>query len=275
MATGDGGRGGRHLGKRAFDKIKDENKIVDERLGERANLEVGDFVSELVTAIRYREKHGLLGGDWVDEPERIYTDRRVFAEEVASPSDVKLQITLSLDASRSMWRTGIMAIAGRAFVALDKVIRRAQGDLPEGSVLYQPFAFNDAGYKLDSDNLTDHFEGERSIPGFATGWAAHHTRVSALLARIEKWEAENDPDAHRLDIIITDGAMDERGDREEANKIQERRNGRLTTVLLNFLPPSKWGAFKLPDRCYQYAVTGATLSGRLRQIVTEQIGALL
>jgi hypothetical protein len=119
------------------------NKMQAQESDETANIEVGDFLSELVTAIRFRMKTGLTEGDWIEDPERYFTDGRVFAEEEAVSSEVKLQITVSLDASTSMWSSGnIMRYAGPTFITLDRIIRKACLDLPEGSVHYAPFIFH-------------------------------------------------------------------------------------------------------------------------------------
>lgn len=117
-------------------------KNVDAETTKPANIMVGDFVSELYTAIRYRERLGLREGDWVEDPERAYTDGGVFGQEERSANDIRLQIALALDTSSSMWVFGIMKWAGPAFQAMHKMLRQSQQDFPEGCITYQPFVFH-------------------------------------------------------------------------------------------------------------------------------------
>lgn len=251
---------------------------LDQVFNEKVNVQVSDFVSELATAIRYREKTGLHEGDWVEDPERVFTDHRVFGEEVAIAAGVKMQITVSIDGSRSMYANDIMSRAGAAFVAIHKMIRAAQAELPEGSIIYAPFTFAHDGFQ-DKGKRAYQLHDAGALAYADTSVMAGNgsdTWIYPLFECIEKWEIEHsDPSIYRLDIIITDGVLEHPKDVVKANEIQERRNGRLSTVMLNFLPTREWGEYRLPERCVQYAVTRDNVSQTMRKVIAESLGELL
>lgn len=134
----------------AAKKAQDSEELLSEQA---SNVAVGDFVSELATAIRYRIRMGQPEGDFIEEPERCFTDGMVFAVEETVASQVKLQLTVSMDASTSMWANNIMRFAGPTFVALDRIIRKAMLDLPQGTIHYAPFIFHGVSFKLPSNFL--------------------------------------------------------------------------------------------------------------------------
>lgn len=287
----------------AFDRARLEAELSAEQ---DSNIEVGDFLSELATAIRFRAKNGQSQGDWLDEPERLFTDGLMFSVQQAVASEVKLQITVSLDASNSMWVNKIMKHAGPAVVAIDRIIRMAMIDLPQGTVLYQPFIFHRTAHRVPASYLNNYCgtatwkngdEADRTIwprspkqaqidaavaAGELKSSADGHfdlsgsdTRIAPLFQAIQAWEqAEGDPNAVRLDIVITDGVLEEEGDVETATKTQEERNGRLRTVLLNFLPLDQWTDYQLPDRCAQFAVDADSLNTSIRDILSEAVNDL-
>lgn len=261
---------------------------IDEKANQGSNLDIGDFLGEVCTAIRYKERFGLEQGDYLEEVERFHTDRAIFGEEVRSKADVKLQIALCLDASVSMWMNQIMEWAGPACIGIDKLIRQTSLEMPEGSIIYAPFIWafgikrsmydaygnkqkvDESGkiaYKADAKELK-RFEGVKSMPG----WAGTDTYIAPLFRAIQNWEnTESDPTAHRLDIILTDGVLEHREDVKEATRIQDARNGRLTTIMLNFLHPSEWGSYVLPDRCVQYPVKPTNLGSVLRDVIMAHV----
>ncbi len=96
-----------------------------------------------------------------------------------------------------------------------------------------------------------------------------------MFRAIQQWEqAHGDPNAVRLDLVLTDGVLEEADDVAEATAIQEERNGRLRTVLLNFLPLDQWSDYQLPDRCAQFPVNADNLDSSIRTIVQESIESL-
>lgn len=280
MAHGDRiGRRGGDLGKKAYKKIEEAAKVVEEQLEAAANLEVGDFVAELATAMRYREKSGLSSGDWFDEPERLFTDGRAFGEEIAWPSGTHLQVTVSIDCSASMWHNSLMRVAGPAMIQLDRYLRGATAELPEGCLTYAAFAWAMDGHdgRVKSDygrfafRVGEKWLAELAEVGSIVRRAGRETHIAPLFRAIQSWESGNDPGAYRLDVILTDGVLEHVEDVVEATRVQEERDGRLSTVLLNFLPRSQWGSYALPDRCYQYAVTAANLATVMRTAISEAV----
>src|SRR5437868_2292365 len=150
MAKGDRRRGsGSGMSQESLDALgtmRDEVAVeVVEKQEQAATVEVGDFVSDLTTAFCYRERAGLSEGEWLADPERAYTDGYAFGTEVRKASGQKLQIALVIDGSESMWTTGVMGTVGPTFTRIDKLIRMAVRDLPEGALSYGAFAFNDRG----------------------------------------------------------------------------------------------------------------------------------
>jgi hypothetical protein len=362
MAHGDR-RGKGKLGDSASEAFYRATAVEADLSQQSANIVVGEFLSELAAAIRFRMKIGQTQGDWIEEPERLYTDGGVFATEEAVASEVKLQITVTLDASTSMWNNGIMKFAGPTFAALDQIIRASMRDLPEGSVHYAPFVFHEKAFKIPASliptytarvdwGLTeqgkkrkermeaqgkiyeplasdkrqqnqynvipqfppDHLWNEAvrfgEVPAGAVSrywkkdapfrvhrtdkdgkdklviqhkdmWVSDYamsgieTFVAPLFEAIQKWEQEEgDISATRLDIVITDGVFQDAQDVARASRIQEDRNGRLKTVLLNFVPSKDWENVQLPERCSQFQVTPRNLDNSIRTILTDAIGDL-
>jgi hypothetical protein len=289
----------------AFDRARQNEEMESEQ---ESNIAVGDFISELATAIKFRMKLGLSQGDWIEEPERYFTDGLVFATEEATASNVKLQITVSMDASTSMWANNLMRFAGPTFIALDRIIRKAVADLPEGSVHYAPFIFHGKALKLPAAFLNNYVgrvdwksredkAHESPWPNFPawdswtrarelgqvpaesryTDWplSGKDTRLAPLFQAIKDWEEkEGDTSAVRLDIVITDGVLENDEDVKEATRIQEDRNGKLRTVFLNFLPLKEWSESQLPERCSQFAVTKDDLDQSIRTILNDAVADL-
>lgn len=304
MARGDvkGTNAGKRAGtmlSRAMDSLEDEAEQL-------SNLEVGDFISELSSAIRFRLKYGQGQGDWLEEPERMFTDGLMFATEEAVASNVKLQVTLSLDVSTSMWVNGIMGAAGSAFIALDRTIRKAMESLPEGSLTYAPFVFHGKAFTIPASFLSAYVgrgekaDGEEASLVWKT-WpsgammnrakelgqlpltaniddfplSGEETAIAPLFKAIQAWEKESgDVNAVRLDIVITDGVLETEGDVEAATQVQEERNGKLRSVLLNFMPLDQWENYQLPDRCAQFQVTKDDLDRSIRDIMSEAVASL-
>lgn len=258
-----------HLWAKGYEYGKARDRATGIALDQAANLDAGDFISELATVMTTQYRSGLREGDYLEDVERYTTDGCVFGEESRRAGAVKLRVAVALDRSRSMYANGIMGTAGRALIALDKTVRQAQQELPEGSLAYQPFVFAGEAERRRDLNL---FTGQYMYP--SSDW--DDTNIAPLLESIEKWEQEDgaDPDAFKLDLIITDGVLEHPRDVARANQIQARRNGRGATIMLNFLPREEWGDYHLPARCFQYPVTKDSLAAQLRAIVTEVVGML-
>lgn len=330
----------RYASKLNMKRSKEGKEQEQTKVEAEANVEIGEFVSELAVALRYRDRDGLDSGDWIEDPERLFTDGLVFGEEYKSQAQGKLQVTVTLDASQSMWNQYLMKYAAPTFRALDKMMRQAQAELPPGSLSYSPFVFHGQAFPLppslvdqysqgvykekgrykswdgtvktyDRENYMAPSAGVRSdlylkaiqnqeIPGLEGlahlketpswgtpeyeqfwSWSRNRrmlgddTLLAPLFAAIEDWEKGNNHDATRLDIVITDGQFENEADLRLASEIQERRNGRLTTVLLNFLPVAKWSASKLPDRCLQQPVDKDNIGASVRTVILEAVGSML
>lgn len=323
MARGDGGSS-RHVGNAAAELYRKNEAEFAGKAQKQARIEVGDFVSELAQALRYREVVGQSEGDWLEEPERAYTDGQAFGTEINGAAHKKLQIALVLDASRSMWKNRIMESASAAWQAMDAMLRQAQQELPEGTLTYAPFIFHEYAFKVPRAFMkyVSYVGGVKSgtrknqygqfnapedardilfIPSMVPGEAVieaindgeidgskvnaewhkkhklsgHDTNLSPLLRRIQEWEAGNDANAVRLDLVITDGVFENERDVESATNVQAERNGNLSTVLLNFLKPAEWGQYHLPNRCCQYAGTNENLTPQLRTILEEVVARML
>jgi hypothetical protein len=306
MASGD--IRGTKTGSRMAEAFERARKNEEASAEQESNIEVGDFISELATAIKFRMKLGLSQGDWIEEPERYFTDGLVFATEEATAASVKLQITVSMDASTSMWANNLMRFAGPTFIALDRIIRKAIADLPEGSVHYAPFIFHGQALKLPAAFLNNYVGRvdwkSREDKAWESPWpnypaydtftkakelgqisqearltdyrlSGEDTRLAPLFQTIKDWEEkEGDTSAVRLDIVITDGVLENEQDVQQATRIQEDRNGRLRTVLLNFLPLKEWSNYQLPERCSQFAVTKDDLDRSIRTILNDAIADL-
>lgn len=304
MAYGDikGSSAGKRISE-AFDRARLMEELASEQ---DSNIEVGDFLSELATAIKFRMKMGQSQGDWIEEPERFLTDGLIFATEQAVASEVKLQVTVSIDGSTSMWMNKIMKHAGPALIAIDRIIRKAIQDLPVGSVHYAPFVFHENAHKLPAAYLNAYVgranwasgeEADRTVwpnhprqeqvdaakaagevNGDSDGYfmlSGSETFIAPLFKKIQEWEQkEGDPSAVRLDIVLTDGVLESEADVAEATKIQEERNGKLRTVLLNFLPLDQWSNYQLPDRCSQFAVDADNVDTSIRQILNDAVADL-
>lgn len=288
---------------KAFENARELEEIASEQ---DSNIEVGDFLSDLATAVKFRMKLGQSQGDWIEEPERAFTDGLVFATEIATTADVKLQISLCLDASTSMWMNRLMKSAGPAFLAFDRIIRKAAQDLPQGSISYAPFIFHEKAYKIPASYLNSYVgrsvnkDGEdrnrdvwptyvnreafqkaldvgelpEGTDRFEMKMSGTDTLIAPLFRELQTWEQGNDSNSVRIDIVLTDGVLENAADVAEATKIQEDRNGRLHTVLLNFLSLDQWSEFHVPDRCSQYAVTPESLDSSIRQILNDAISEM-
>jgi len=301
-------------GKQWNKNLSEVRESIQIQVDENANLVVGDFLTELLTVMRTRIMSGLRDGDWIEDPERLYTDGGVFGEEVRVASDVKLQIALAIDVSKSTYFNGCATVMSRAVLAIDKTIRKAMQELPEGALSYRLFAFNRNTYTVTEKEVIqldtrapegsvstihqwgtyfirpDGGEAQTGLTiervrelataynemgvrwkyGYENNW--YDTLITPLFEAIEAWEkAEGDPSAYRIDIILSDGELDNAADVKAATAVQERRNGKLTTFMLNFLPRDKWGHHTLPQRCYQYEASQQYLGQQIQQIISDAL----
>lgn len=289
MALGDdkGRSKPKAYGKRELKPLEERREKLEEDLKHASNLEVGDFLAELSTAMRYRERGGLESGDFLDDVDRLFTDGRAFGEEIAWPSGTHLQVAVAIDCSYSMWANGIMSVAGPAAMQLHQYLSAAVAELPEGALTYAPFVWaldhSDGRKKSEHGRTAYQVSGDflRSLEGARLDGnmvmlttAGHDTYIAPLFRKIQTWERDHDPNAYRIDLVITDGVLEHRDDVIEATKVQEERDGRLSTVMLNFLPRREWSDYALPDRCFQREVNARNLATVLREALSEAVQAL-
>lgn len=78
-----------------------------------------------------------------------------------------------------------------------------------------------------------------------------------------------------MDIVITDCVVEHPSDIRRSDEIQERRDGSLQTVFLNFLDEKYWVNSDLPSRCVQYGAKPDTIDGLLRTITAQFVNAYL
>lgn len=251
-----------------------------------ADLTAGMLRSDVHQAVTYRDRYGLDDGDWLDNPVAAYSGRGWAAEErIVGAAGVKLQVTLSLDVSNSMWHNGIAQDAIRTFIELGLALNRLAEE-NEGSVFARSFLFamhddgkhseclqgNAWGYHLPEEMRIGEFEMLRKHvkSTFVPHFAGDDTYISPLFFAIQTWEMEHsDPGAVRLDLVITDGVLEHPRDITSASRLQEQRDGSLQTVLLNFLPEEEWKDGKLPIRCTQYHIDKDNVGGTLRNLISE------
>jgi len=282
-----------------------QKRLIDEA-SRSANKEA-DFLSEFALSLRRKERIGLADGAWIEEPDRLYSDGCVFGEEAKSVQ-LKLQIALCIDVSASTYNNNVAHMIGQAVIGLDMAIRRAAMDLPEGAITYQVFAFNRNTYRVSQADVknfavtedgcfkwgyfTTTIQGRRyehqtsqalntlilkskltKLPHieYEDDWM--ETYLFPLFLEIKKWEGENDANI-KLDIILTDGQFDDADDIHKADMVQDRRDGKITTIVLNFLKRDEWKTSTLPNRCLQYEANGDNLGNQIKQILSRQLTAL-
>lgn len=108
------------------------------------------------------------------------------------------------------------------------------------------------------------------LPSYVSQWPGEDTWIHPLLEALEDWENRHgDSGAYRLDLIISDGILEHKTDASKGDVIQDRRNGFLQSVMLNFLPMSDWGDYRVPNRCIQYPADLENLFGLLRSVIGE------
>jgi len=253
----------------------------------------GMLQSDIAQALKLKEIYYQKQGEWLDDPVEAYTTGYGFGEEYQEAAGNKLQITVSLDLSNSMHYNNIADISQAAFLNLCLAVRALQEEHPE-DIYASFFTFSldedswdghkpgrlarrltESRYHANRDNEFNLKELEEFRPS-ADHWGRYgmftgeDTWIYPLFEKIEKWEnEESDSGAIRLDIIISDAVLEHPKDIRESNKIQERRNGNLQTVILNLMPEEHWINNSLPRKCVQYAANGENLQGMLRNIITE------
>lgn len=233
-------------------------------------------------------------GDWIEETVDTFIDGSGFGYETQKATGIKIQITVSLDLSNSMYYNHIHLAAANAFRDIGMTLRSLKDEYPD-DLYCALFTFSDDDYNGHGkacrglDIFTRKPEHEHDFmaldyyrPSKIAGWYGTgpfdgtDTFISPLFQEIEGWEKEHsDPSAVKLDIVLTDAVLEHPRDIKEADAIQERRDGTLQSVFLNFMPEGDWLNSTMPKRCYQLKVDRDNISGMLRNIISEFVGAHL
>lgn len=264
-------------------------------------LTAGMLATELGQVFTSDEKVGDQG-DWIEDAVDTYNSGQGFGYEVTKATGVKIQITLSLDLSNSMYYNGVHMVAAAAFRDLGLALKALKAQYPED--LYTAFfTFSEDAYgagnsgkyvvRLETpeyDNESQQaqyvgkFEEFRDYrPSIVNKWNNYEgvftgtdTWVTPLFLKIEDWEkTHSDPGALKLDIVITDAVVEHKKDIREADIIQERRDGSLQTVFLNFMAERDVVGSTLPKRCFNMCADKDNVSGLLRNLIMEFVGAHL
>lgn len=248
---------------------------------------VGLFTSEINNVFVPVNRIDADEGDYIDNVVNTYQNGSGWGYEDTKAVGTKLQVTVSLDLSNSMFYNGIHRTAAQTFRDIAIVLENMRA-------MYQQDLFT-AYFTFSDDNFWDDKKGRevrqyntRPVAGESfgdfsmmrpseiNGWPGEgpfdgtDTWIAPLFEAIEAWEVkESDPGCMRLDIIITDAVLEHPKDIRDADAIQERRDGSLQTVFLNFLPEEDWLNSTLPRRCFEVAVDESNISGILRQILAE------
>ena len=280
---------------------RDQDKVTT--IKKETDLIAGAIRSEFHQAFSTEEAHNQEQGDWLDDPIEGVMTGYGFGEEIKGSSGVKLQVTVSLDLSNSMKHNGVSDTASRSFrdiyLALEEIRKENPNDL-----YINAFTFSHNGYRTSNRGRVAVSLGMKSVwdedkrkhvmvpressdshlgaveyfkeTGRYNHFTGEDTWFYPLFEEIEKWENKSsEAGAVKLDIIITDAVIEHPSDIRRSDVIQERRNGNLQTVMLNFLPDSEWADTDLPSGCVQYAANPENIAGLLRNILTEFVSVNL
>lgn len=249
-----------------------------EKLTYEARLVAGYVQTEIASAIAYKERFGRYDGEWLDDPVAAMTGQGGFGEETKEIAGIKLQINICLDISNSMYYNGLSEIAVEATRNIYLALKMASDELPSGSLkvnLWKWAAREDGRTVINCVDRqgNDPLGAAKMLPGKGKwDWTGEDTWIHPLLSRLDEWEnEEGDPGAYRLDLIISDGVLEHKMDASRGDVIQDRRDGNLQSVILNFLPMSEWANYRVPNKCVQYPVTLETLGSMLRSVLGSWI----
>lgn len=254
-------------------------------------LVIGAIQADFAEVFGSAEIYHQVEGDWLDDAVDAYRTGMGFGVEHRTPDQIKLQVTVSLDLSNSMYYNRIHKAASVAFREIGMALNELK-EMYAGSLYTAYFTFSEDGWsegkgkragKLKANDGASGFDEFESFkPSSMERWygtgifSGEDTYTTPLFQAIEKWETEeSDPGAVRLDLVITDAVLEHKADIIASSVVQERRDGALQTIFLNLMPETEWNGGTLPRRCVQYPVNKDNISGMLRQILREFIGAQL
>ncbi len=242
----------------------------------------GFLHSEIAQAIAVREKVDLPEGDWLDDPVAAVQGKPGFAEEYNVKQGIRLHINLCLDCSNSMIYNRTARVAVAATYTLYAMLDNVRERLPEGTLDVSVWQFakykegtgvtcmTNRDYYNDNKLLT---KQQRTIEAISkVGMDGEDTYIAPLFRSLYNWEqGAGWTGEARLDIILTDGVLEHKKDRKEASDWQLKRDGGLSTVLLNFLPMKEWAEVYLPDHCFQYEASVDNVFTLMTKVLGEWI----
>lgn len=256
-------------------------------------LSAGSLHAEFSEAFRLKERTDGDEGDWMDDAVSAYSTGHGWGTEERQTASVKLQITLSLDKSNSMYYNHIHTQAMQAFFEIGETLRSLHAEYPNDLFVgFFEFSLDDyrngrgkMAKQLTDETYADHpdfgalypYRPSKIAEVYGQGdFQGEDTWISPLFSKIEEWENEaSDTGAIRLDLVITDAVLEHKTDIIEASTIQDRRDGALQSVLLNLMPETEWLASTLPRHTYQYHVDAGNLSATLRSLISEFVSVHL
>lgn len=257
-------------------------------------LMLGSIQSEISEVFQRRERYELDQGDYLEDPVSSRLRSGGWTEDGQRKAGFKLQLTIALDVSNSIWYNRIAPAAIRSFQELILAARALKDEHPD-DVVYsarlfsenkdgkgvetlrdwsEDFDYDARAYvrKTTDDPLKEGrklFGQEDYVPSFA----GEDSYIYPLLQSIAAWEAGHDGYV-KLDIILSDGVFERKVDISTADDIQARR-GQVHSVILNFIPEDDWYAGRLPYQCVQYPVTTDNVTGILRLVLAQFLEAYI
>jgi hypothetical protein len=235
-------------------------------------------------------------GESIEDIVDAYQGHGGFLTTTSKATDTKLQISVSLDLSNSMYYNNVHQVAAEAFLTVCMSLKAIRDEYPD-DVYISFFTFSEDGWEgigkrvrqLEERDTSKAVFGEFDFikPNTIRTWTranynakgiftGEDTYIAPLLKELEEWENKHsDPGAIKLDVVITDAVFEHPKDIRESDAIQEHRNGQLQTVFLNFMNETNWLGSTLPKRSVMVKVDKDNLSGILRNLVSEFLGACL
>jgi len=261
-----------------------------------------DFIAAIYSAIGNRTITDLYEGDRLDDVVEQALDRSGMADDLNRLSSTRMEIHVGLDVSMSMFddRKGGRIVMG---AMLERLLNKAFQYVTQSLPAYvfranlwlwaagrgswyndnNPYmggqacwCLTDPGYgnpnswrgRFSTSDVDDVLKivGEKE-----PGWSGAGTFLAPLLAEIMRWELEQgSSNAHRLNIIITDGALH---DTPACSIIQrDRGTSRLLCLLLNvgYYESSEL----IPEGFTQYHVELDKLADVVRDVVLAFVQSL-
>ena len=253
-----------------------------------STADFGHVESEVLHAMRMREKTGLQDGDWLDDPVAAFhaTGSGAFGEEVKTLARPAVHVNVGLDASHSMWQLGLAEAAWNAFRYIFYTLSMFHDAHPTAKLTVTGWLFaygeEDKRYKVKAGSKVRKADWERAKKDiFAITnqygrveptWSGEDTYIAPFLEELLA-EDEKHPGCYIQDLIITDAVLQHPMDVREASKVQQTRMmlGSVNTILLNFQPQEDALKYPVPSGAVQYYVSAMNLLPMLKQLLGTAI----